>query len=98
MNYGRVNFRDEVVKQTDTGWEIRVELPGLDSIKAELAEDILTVEWEKEGTKKDLQYFITERLGIDKEKIDVVYKKGVVVISLPRAEKKKREIKVKLIE
>ena len=99
------------VAETDTAYEITAELPGMDekNIEVKLANNSLTIKGEKrdekEETKKD--YYMRERSfgsfqrsftvpeGVDTDKIEASFKKGVLTVTLPKTvEAKKAEKKI----
>ena len=99
------------VTETDGGFEVTAELPGMDekNIEVKLANHTLTIKGEKrdekEETKKD--YYTRERSfgsfqrsftvpeGVDTDKIEASFKKGVLTVTLPKtAETKKAEKKI----
>lgn len=99
------------VTETDGGYEITAELPSLDekNIEVKLANNTLTIKGEKrdekEETKKD--YYMRERSfgsfqrsftvpeGVETDKIEANFKKGVLTVTLPKtAEAKKAEKKI----
>jgi HSP20 family protein len=99
------------VTETDGGFEVTAELPGMDekNIEVKLANRTLTIKGEKrdekEETKKD--YYMRERSfgsfqrsftlpeGVDIDKIEASFKKGVLTVTLPKTvEAKKAEKKI----
>jgi HSP20 family protein len=99
------------VAETDKAFEITAELPGLEDkdIEVKLANGGLTIKGakheEKEEKKKD--YYLHERRygaferyfempqGIDKDKIEATFKKGVLTVLLPKtAEAQQAEKKI----
>ncbi|RZF25703.1 Hsp20/alpha crystallin family protein [Paraburkholderia sp. UYCP14C] len=99
------------VAETDKAYEITAELPGLEEkdIEVKLANGGLTIKGakneEKEEKKKD--YYLHERRygsferyfdmpqGVDKDKIEAIFKKGVLTVTLPKtAEAQKAEKKI----
>jgi len=102
------------VTETDKAYEIAAELPGMDekNVEVKFANDVLTIKGqkrdEKEETKKD--YYMRERSfgsfersfavpdGVDTDKIDATFKKGVLTVTLPKsaeAQKAAQKITVK---
>jgi len=102
------------VTETDKAYEIAAELPGMDekNVEVKFANDVLTIKGqkqdEKEETKKD--YYMHERSfgsfersfavpdGVDTDKIDATFKKGVLTVTLPKsaeAQKAAQKITVK---
>jgi len=99
------------VTEIDGGFEVTAELPGMDekNVEVKLANHTLTIKGEKrdeqEETKKD--YYMRERSfgsfqrsftvpdGVDMDKIEAIFKKGVLTVTLPKtAEAKKTEKKI----
>ncbi len=89
------------VSETDKGFEIAAELPGMDEkdIEIALGEGVLTIKGEKreETEKKEKDYYRSERRygsfrrsfalpeGVDQDKISADFKKGVLTIALPKS-------------
>jgi HSP20 family protein len=103
----------DVVEKPD-GFEITAELPGMDekNIEVKLANGVLTVKGEKEEKKdeKKQDYHLRERYygafersfaipdGIDADKIEANFNKGVLTLKLPKkpeAIKAEKKIEVK---
>jgi HSP20 family protein len=99
------------VTETENGYEVVAELPGVDekNIEVKVANGILTISGqkreEKEEKKKD--YYVRERRfgsfertfqvpdGVDLDKVDARFKKGVLTVTLPKtAEAQKAEKKI----
>jgi HSP20 family protein len=97
--------------ETEKAYEVSAELPGLDekNIEVKFADDVLTIKGErqeeKEEKKKD--YYLHERsfgsfhralrvpAGVDADKIEATFKKGVLTVTLPKtAEVQKAEKKI----
>jgi HSP20 family protein len=104
------------VAEKDKSYEITAELPGLDASNVELSlsGDVLTIKGEKQEEKeqKEKIYFLSERRygsfqrsfelpqGVDRDKIDAKFEKGVLTVSLPKTaqavqQQKKIEIQSK---
>jgi HSP20 family protein len=102
------------VIEKDKAFEITAELPGLDEkdVDVSVANGVLTIKGEKneEKEEKEKDYYLSERRyglfqrsfplpeGVDGDKIDAVFKKGLLTISLPKtpdAQNNKRKIDVK---
>ncbi len=100
--------------ETDNAYEITAELPGLDekNIEVKLANGGLTIKGEKreEKEEKEKGYYLHERRfgsferyfrvpeGVDTDKIDATFKKGVLTVTLPKtpeAKKAQKKITVK---
>jgi HSP20 family protein len=88
------------VTETDKGYEIVAELPGLDQkdVELELKDDLLTLSGEKkeEQEKEEKDYHLTERRfgsfrrsfrlpsEVDQNKVSADFKNGVLTIALPK--------------
>ncbi|MFA8356977.1 Hsp20/alpha crystallin family protein [Burkholderia ubonensis] len=102
------------VAETDKAYEITAELPGLEEkdVEVKLVNGGLTIKGtkneEKEEKRKD--YYLHERRygsferyfdmpqGIDKDKIEATFKKGVLTVTLPKtpeAQKAEKKIPIK---
>ena len=102
------------VTETDKAYEITAELPGMDekNVEVKVADDILTIKGEKQEEKeeKTKDYHLSERSfgsfqrasqvpsGVDTDKIDAKFSKGVLTVTLPKsteAQKAEKKITVK---
>ena len=102
------------IKENDKDVSIKAELPGMDEkdIEVSLTNDALTIRGEKKEEKEDngKNYYRMERnygsfsrtiplpTGIDSQKADAVFKKGVLTITVHKteeAEAKVKKIKIK---
>jgi len=102
------------VTETDKAYEIAAELPGMDekNVEVKVADDILTIKGEKQEEKeeKTKDYHLSERSfgsfqrafqvpsGVDTDKIDAKFSKGVLTVTLPKsseAQKAEKKITVK---
>ena len=101
------------ITESDKAYEITAELPSMDekNLEVKVANGGLTIKGEKEDkeeTKKD--YYLQERRfgsfercfrlpdGVDKDKIEATFKKGVLSVTLPKsaeAQKAAKKIEVK---
>ncbi|CAL78396.1 putative HspC2 heat shock protein [Bradyrhizobium sp. ORS 278] len=88
------------VAEHDKAYEVTAELPGLDekNVEVKVASGVLSIKGEKqedkEETKKD--YYVRERSfgsfersfqipdGVDSDKIEAVFKQGVLKVTLPK--------------
>ncbi|MDG4875318.1 Hsp20/alpha crystallin family protein [Mesorhizobium sp. WSM4935] len=94
-----------------SGFEITAELPGIDekNVDIKLANNVLTIKGEKneEKEEKEKDYYLSERRygsfqrsfqlpdGVDADKIDASFTKGVLTVKLPKtAEAQKAEKKI----
>jgi HSP20 family protein len=89
------------VMQTDKGYEITAELPGMEEkdINVKLANGVLTIRGEKQDEKeeKNKDYYVRERSfgsfersfqlpeDIDPDKINASFKKGVLTVTVPKS-------------
>jgi HSP20 family protein len=97
------------VSETDKAIEVVLELPGMDEkdIDLTVTDDVLTVRGEKksESERKDKGYFVSERkfgafhrsiplpVGVDTDKIDAKFKKGVLTVTLPKTAEAQEKVK-----
>ena len=88
------------VGETDRGYEIKAELPGMDekNIEVKLADGVLTIKGEKQEEKEEKQkdYYLQERSfgsfqrsfevpdNVDTNKIEANFKNGVLTLNLPK--------------
>ena len=88
------------VTQTDKGYEITAELPGMEEkdIDVKLANGILTIRGEKRDEKEEKKndYYVRERSfgsfersfqvpeNVDTDKVSASFKKGVLTVTLPK--------------
>ena len=99
------------VSETDKAYEITAELPGMDekNVEVKLANGSLTIKGEKQDEKEEKKkdYHMRERSygsfersfqvpdGVDADKIEANFKKGVLTVILPKsAEAQKAEKKI----
>ena len=102
------------VTETDAAYEITAELPGMDekNIDVKVVNGGLTIKGEKKDEKEEKKndYYVSERRygsferyfrlpeGVDSEKIEANFKKGVLTVTLPKkadAQKPATKIEVK---
>lgn len=102
------------IVEKETAYEITAELPGMDekTIEVKLANGGLTIKGEKHEEKEEKKhdYFLQERSfgafersfavpeGVDAEKIEASFKKGILTVTLPKkpeAIKPEKKIEVK---
>jgi HSP20 family protein len=102
------------ITESDKAYEITAELPGLDEkdIEVKLANGDLTIKGEKQEDKeqKTKDYYLRERHfgsferyfrvpeGVDPNKIEATFNKGVLTVTLPKspqAQKAEKKIEVK---
>jgi HSP20 family protein len=90
------------IAETDKAYEITAELPGLDekNIEVKFADGLLTIKGEKRDEKEEKKkdYYVNERHfglfqrsfqvpdGVDVDKIEANFKKGVLAVTLPKSE------------
>lgn len=96
------------IKENDKEVSIKAELPGVDKkdIEVSLTNDTLTIKGEKKEEKEDKgkDYYRMERsygsfgrtiplpTGINSQKADAVFKKGVLTITVPKTEEAKARV------
>jgi HSP20 family protein len=102
------------VAESDKAYEITAELPGMDEkdIDVKLVDGGLTIKGEKKDEKEEKRkdYYVSERRygsferyfrlpdGVDTDKIEANFKKGVLTVTLPKkaeAQKPAKKIDVK---
>jgi len=102
------------IAETDKVYEITAELPGMDekNIEVKFADGVVTIKGEKreEKEEKKKDYYLSERSygafqrsfqvpdGIDADKIEAKFQKGVLTVTLPKsveAQKAEKKIAVK---
>jgi HSP20 family protein len=102
------------VVETDKAYEITAELPGMSESDVEVvaANGMLTIKGEKKEEKEEKKkdYYLSERRygsferrlqipeGVDADKIEAAFKKGVLTVTLPKkpeAQKPAKKIEVK---
>jgi HSP20 family protein len=102
------------VVERDKAYEMTAELPGMDesNIDMKLSNGTLTIKGEKKEEKKEQKkdYYLSERHygsfqrsfrmpdGVDADKIEASFKKGVLTVILPKtpeAQKKEKNIAIK---
>jgi HSP20 family protein len=99
------------VAETEKGYKVVAELPGMDekNIEVKIANGMLTIKGEKQEEKQEEKqdYYIRERSfgsfertfpvpdGVELDKVDASFKKGVLTVTLPKtAEAQKAEKKI----
>ena len=91
----------EIGISANTVGEISAELPGIDekNVEVKVADDILTIKGEKQEEKeeKTKDYHLSERSfgsfqrafqvpsGVDTDKIDAKFSKGILTVTLPKS-------------
>jgi len=102
------------ITQSDKGYDVTVELPGMDekNIEVKVTKGSLTIKGEKQEEKEEKKkdYYLHERHfgsfersfampdGVDVDKIEASFKKGVLTVTLPKkpeAQKSAKKIEVK---
>jgi HSP20 family protein len=102
------------IVEKEKEYQISAELPGLDEkdIDVSVADDVLTLKGEKKEEKEEKakNYYLSERRygafrrsfqlpsGVDAEKIEASFAKGVLTVILPKtpeAQKKEKKIAIK---
>ena len=101
------------ILETKDNFVVKAELPGLEAkdVNVSISGDILTIKGEKkaEEEEKDEHYHRIERysgsfqrvfqlpIGVKADKIEAIFDKGVLKVTLPKVEEaKKKEIEVKV--
>ena len=103
----------DMVEKEDA-YRVTAELPGMDesNVEVKVTDEMLTIKGEKKEEKeeKDKNYRMSERrygsfersfslpAGVDQNKIEATFKKGVLTVNLPKspeAQKKEKKIEVK---
>lgn len=95
--------------ERETGYEVTVELPGLDekNVEVKVAGDVLTIKGEKAEEKQEAKkdFHMRERRfgsferalrmpeGVDAERIEAHFKKGVLTVMLPKAPEAQKPVK-----
>lgn len=95
----------DLVEKTDA-YEITAELPGIDekNVEIKLSNHTLTIKGEKQEEKEEKQtdYYLSERRygsfqrsfqlpdGVDADKIDATFTKGVLTVKLPKTAQAKQ--------
>jgi len=102
------------ITESDKAYEITAELPGIDekNIEVKLANGDLVIKGEKQEEKEEKEkgYYLHERHfgsfercfrvpeGVDMDKIEAAFNKGVLIVTLPKgpeAQKAEKKIEVK---
>jgi HSP20 family protein len=102
------------ISESDKAYEITAELPGMDekNVEVKLASGGLTIKGEKQEEKEEKKkdYYLHERHfgsfercfrlpeGVDTDKIEATFKKGVLTVTIPKspeAQKAAKKIEVK---
>jgi HSP20 family protein len=102
------------VVEKEKEYQISAELPGLDEkdVEVSVSDDMLTIKGEKKEEKEEKakNYYLSERRygafqrsfqlpsGVDAEKIEASFQKGVLTVTLPKtpeAQKKEKKIAIK---
>jgi HSP20 family protein len=102
------------VVETEKAYEVTADLPGMDekNIEVKVADGVLTIKGEKlhEKEEKKKDYYLQERSfgsyqrsfelpeGVDTDKIEASFKKGVLTVTLPKkpeAQKQTKKIEVR---
>ena len=101
------------ISETKDSFVVKAELPGLEAkdVNVSISGDLLTIKGEKqrEEEEKDEHHYCAERYygsfqrvfqlptSVQGEKIEAIFDKGVLRITLPKVEEaKKKEIKIKV--
>jgi len=100
MSWGKSPAAD--VTETEKGYEIIAELPGLDesNVDVKFADGTLTIKGEKKEEKEEKKkdYYVSERRfgsfqrsfrvpkGVDADKIEASFKNGVLTVTMPKTQ------------
>ncbi len=95
--------------ERENGYEVHADLPGVDekNVEVKLAGDVLTIKGEKQEEKEEKKpdFHVRERHfgsferafrvpeGVDAEKIDASFKKGVLTIMMPKTAEAQKPVK-----
>jgi HSP20 family protein len=98
ISWGKVPTVD--VAETDAGYEITAELPGIDekNVEVKYADGTLTIKGEKKAEKEEKKenYYLSERSygsfqrsfrvpdGVEVDKVAASFKNGVLTVTLPK--------------
>ena len=101
-------------RRDEKAYEITADLPGMDdkNIEVKAVDGVLTIKGEKQEEKEEKKkdYYLQERSfgsfqrsfglpdGVDQDKIEASFKKGVLIVTLPKrpeAQKPTKKIEVK---
>ncbi len=98
LSWGKVPAVD--IAETEKGYEITAELPGIDekNVEVKYADHTLTIKGEKKEEKKEKKenYYLSERSygsfqrsfrvpeGVDADKVEAAFKNGVLTVTLPK--------------
>ncbi len=99
------------ITETEKGYKVVAELPGMDekNVEVKIVNGMLTIKGEKREEKEEEKqdYYVRERSfgsferafpvpdGVDLDKVDASFKKGVLTVTLPKtAEAQKAEKKI----
>ncbi len=102
------------VVETEKAYEVTADLPGMDekNIEVKVADGVLTIKGEKQQEKEEKKkdYYLQERSfgsyqrslelpeGVETDKIEASFKKGVLTVTLPKkpeAQKSTKKIEVR---
>ena len=97
------------VAETDKGYEIAAELPGMDekNVEVKFADGVLTIKGEKQEEKEEKKkdYYLSERNygsfqrafqvpdGVDADKIEATFKNGVLTVTMPKSPEAQKSAK-----
>jgi HSP20 family protein len=97
------------VTETDKGYEIAAELPGMDenNIEVNVANGVLSIKGEKQDEKEEKKkdYYLRERSfgsfqrtfqvpdGVDLDKIECSFKNGLLTVMLPKTAQAQKAVK-----
>lgn len=97
------------VSESDDAVEVSIELPGMDEkdIDVSLSNDVLTIRGEKKEEKEEKRkgYYLSERTfgviqrsiplppGVDAEKVEATFRKGVLTVTLPKTAEARENVR-----
>ena len=98
---------DDYRWQERTSDGLTVRMPGMETVEAEFTPrskdgilyDCITLKGKnKEGKVVDYEHYYFDSQGVDIDKIEVEYRRGIITVKLPGTEKKKPEKKLLIVK
>ena len=102
------------ILEKDDGYKVTAELPGMapGDIEVKFSDGMLTISGEKEEEKEEKRkdYFLSERRygsfkrsfrvaeGVDADKIEAVFKNGVLAVTLPKTAEARKKAKTVVVK
>jgi HSP20 family protein len=103
---GQLGWPRIELSETDKTVTVSAELPGLSEkdVQVEIANGILSIRGEKKAERSDESKFVSERYygsferqipleGVEEDKAQADFKKGVLTVTLPKSEQSTRNVK-----